>query len=83
MKGDAVPCRAHGSYGPGDTRTPPVERREAPASAQDAVRKGTAALHGAPLPQSAEGKERDDGLPGAAENTGDESRASEGGLFEN
>jgi hypothetical protein len=87
--GESLPDRgpsrapsAPGSHGPGD-RKAAVERREAPAfSKEDAARRKTGAPLGAPPPRFFGGtrkgpgaRGRNDGVPGAAKNTGDEACA--------
>jgi hypothetical protein len=70
---DTVPCRAHGSYGPGD-RKAAMERREAPAS----FKRGcgldgkTRCATRCSVPSALEGQGMEVRLPGAVKNTGDD-----------
>jgi hypothetical protein len=78
MKGDTVPCRAHGSYGPGDRKAAygapsgeRVDRKTRPArKAVTVVRRS--ALHSLGL--CLEGRQREGGLSGASKNTVDDAR---------
>src|SRR5450631_746771 len=68
--------------GPGDQKSPPWSAERRPRSPKgNAARRKTGAPLGAPLPRAWPGGKRrprewgrDDGLPGAAKNTGDDAR---------
>jgi hypothetical protein len=77
---DRKPERKPGNAGPG-TEIAAMARREAPALPKgNAARRKTGAPLGAPSPRHFAGdKEREDGLPGAAKNTGDQTRRRYGG----